>query len=35
MESTLRHRTGHSIGIGDHDFGDVSSVNHEEVKRGE
>lgn len=28
------HRTGHSIGIEDHDFGDVSSVNHEEVKEG-
>ena len=28
------HRTGHSIGIEDHDFGDVSSVNHEEVKAG-
>lgn len=28
------HRTGHSIGIEDHDFGDVSSVNDEEVKEG-
>lgn len=28
------HRTGHSIGIEVHDFGDVSSVNHEEVKAG-
>lgn len=28
------HRTGHSIGIETHDFGDVSSVNHEEVKEG-
>lgn len=28
------HRTGHSIGIEGHDFGDVSSVNHEEVKAG-
>lgn len=28
------HRTGHSIGIEDHDFGDVSSTNHDEVKEG-
>ena len=28
------HRTGHSIGIEVHDFGDVSGVNHEEVKSG-
>lgn len=28
------HRTGHSIGIEGHDFGDVSSINHEEVKAG-
>lgn len=28
------HRTGHSIGIEVHDFGNVSSVNHEEVKEG-
>ena len=28
------HRTGHSIGIEDHDFGDVSSANHEELKPG-
>ncbi|WP_291651447.1 aminopeptidase P family protein [Clostridium sp.] len=28
------HRTGHSIGIEDHDFGDVSSSNHEEIKAG-
>lgn len=28
------HRTGHSIGIEVHDFGDVSSVNDEEVKAG-
>ena len=28
------HRTGHSIGIEGHDFGDVSSTNHEEVKAG-
>ena len=28
------HRTGHSIGIEDHDFGDVSSINHEEIKSG-
>lgn len=28
------HRTGHSIGIETHDFGDVSSVNHDEVKEG-
>ncbi|MGL4772022.1 MAG: M24 family metallopeptidase [Clostridium sp.] len=28
------HRTGHSIGIETHDFGDVSSVNDEEVKEG-
>ena len=28
------HRTGHSIGIEVHDFGDVSAVNHEEVKAG-
>ncbi|GAB6168601.1 Xaa-Pro peptidase family protein [Clostridium carnis] len=28
------HRTGHSIGIEGHDFGDVSSVNNEEVKAG-
>lgn len=28
------HRTGHSIGIEVHDFGDVSSVNNEEVKAG-
>jgi Xaa-Pro dipeptidase len=28
------HRTGHSIGIEVHDFGDVSSVNKEEVKPG-
>lgn len=28
------HRTGHSIGIEVHDFGDVSGVNHEEVKAG-
>ena len=28
------HRTGHSIGIEGHDFGDVSSINHEEIKAG-
>ena len=28
------HRTGHSIGIETHDFGDVSSVNTEELKPG-
>lgn len=28
------HRTGHSIGIEVHDFGDVSSVNHDEVAPG-
>lgn len=28
------HRTGHSIGIEGHDFGDVSSTNNEEVKSG-
>ena len=28
------HRTGHSIGIEVHDFGNVSSVNDEEVKAG-
>ena len=28
------HRTGHSIGIEDHDFGDVSSSNHEEMQAG-
>lgn len=28
------HRTGHSIGIECHDFGDVSSVNNEEIKAG-
>lgn len=28
------HRTGHSIGIEVHDFGDVSSVNKEELKPG-
>lgn len=28
------HRTGHSIGIETHDFGDVSAVNKEQVKPG-
>ncbi|MBQ6820648.1 MAG: aminopeptidase P family protein [Clostridium sp.] len=28
------HRTGHSIGIETHDFGDVSATNNEEVKSG-
>lgn len=28
------HRTGHSIGIDDHEYGDVSSVNTHEVKEG-
>lgn len=28
------HRTGHSIGIEVHDFGNVSSVNDDEVKAG-
>lgn len=28
------HRTGHSIGIEGHDFGDVSSVNDEQIKEG-
>lgn len=28
------HRTGHSIGIETHDFGDVGSTNHDEVKEG-
>lgn len=28
------HRTGHSIGIEDHDFGDVSSINDDIVKEG-
>lgn len=28
------HRTGHSIGIDVHDFGDVSSINHDEVAEG-
>ncbi|WP_251861170.1 Xaa-Pro peptidase family protein [Clostridium sp. Marseille-Q2269] len=30
----FNHRIGHSIGIEDHDFGDVSSVNTEEIKPG-
>lgn len=29
------HRTGHSIGIEDHEFGDVSSVNKEIIKPGQ
>lgn len=28
------HRTGHSIGIEDHDFGDVSSINEDTVQPG-
>lgn len=28
------HRTGHSIGLEDHDKGDVSSINHTQVKEG-
>lgn len=28
------HRTGHSIGVDDHEYGDVSSVNTDEVKEG-
>lgn len=28
------HRTGHSIGIEDHDFGDVSSVNEYRIEKG-
>ena len=28
------HRTGHSIGLEDHDFGDVSSINTEQIKPG-
>ncbi|MGG7179056.1 M24 family metallopeptidase [Clostridium paraputrificum] len=28
------HRTGHSIGIEDHDFGDVSSVNDDVIEEG-
>ncbi len=28
------HRTGHNIGIEDHEFGDVSSVNEEVIKPG-
>ena len=28
------HRTGHSIGIDVHDFGDVSAINHDEVGEG-
>lgn len=28
------HRTGHSVGLEIHDKGDVSSINHEEVKEG-
>ncbi|GAA0078540.1 Xaa-Pro peptidase family protein [Clostridium sp. CTA-5] len=28
------HRTGHSIGLETHDKGDVSSINHDEVKAG-
>lgn len=28
------HRTGHSIGIDVHDYGDVSAVNHDEVAEG-
>ena len=28
------HRTGHSIGIETHDFGDVSSINDDELKPG-
>lgn len=28
------HRTGHSIGIETHDFGDVSSVNHDILEEG-
>lgn len=28
------HRTGHSIGLEIHDKGDVSSINHDEVKEG-
>ena len=28
------HRTGHSIGIDCHEFGDVSAANHNEVKPG-
>lgn len=30
----FNHRIGHSIGIEDHDFGDVSSVNTDEIKPG-
>lgn len=29
------HRTGHSIGLEDHDFGDVSSVNEDIIKPGQ
>lgn len=28
------HRTGHSVGLEIHDKGDVSSINHDEVKEG-
>jgi Xaa-Pro dipeptidase len=28
------HRTGHSIGLDVHDFGDVSAINHDEVAEG-
>ncbi len=29
------HRTGHSIGLEDHEFGDVSSVNTDIIKVGQ
>ena len=29
------HRTGHSIGLEDHEFGDVSSVNEDIIKPGQ
>ena len=29
------HRTGHSIGLEDHEFGDVSSINEEIIKPGQ
>ena len=33
--STSTHRTGHSIGLEDHEFGDVSSVNTDIIKVGQ
>ena len=35
FSKSFTHRTGHSIGLEDHEFGDVSSVNEDIIQVGQ